>query len=483
MGKNREELKKTTTPAQAWALAVGAIIGWGCFVLPGTRFLPDSGPLAAFIGFIIGGGLMCFIALCYGILVKVYPVAGGAFAYAYVGLGTKAAFICGWGLVLSYTCVIAANGTAVALLSRFLLPGVFDVGYLYSIAGWDVYLGELLLLSALFVFFAYMNYKGMSCASGIQLIFSLALAAGVAVLAFGSFSTETARFDNLYPLFAEDRAAWISVLAVIALGPFLFQGFDTIPQTAEEFNFPPSLSTKLMLYSIVCGGILYILVLLAVASILPYPAMLAQNHPWLTGEVATLSFGKIGGAILAIPVLAGIFSGMNGYFIASTRLLFSMGRGKFIPSWFEKVHPRHGTPVNAILFVLMFTLIAPWFGRAALNWLCDTCALGAALSYLFTCITAYKLAAAYPEMVMRSGRCISLIGVAISLFCFLLLSVPGSPAAIGLESWVMLLVWVALGVIFYLQRASELRAIPEREMQFMLLGSSERPLLFGTKAD
>ena len=99
------------------------------------------------------------------------------------------------------------NGTAVALLSRFLLPGVFDVGYLYSIAGWDVYLGELLLLSALFVFFAYMNYKGMSCASGIQLIFSLALAAGVAVLAFGSFSTETARFDNLYPLFAEDRAA------------------------------------------------------------------------------------------------------------------------------------------------------------------------------------------------------------------------------------------------------------------------------------
>lgn len=248
----------------------------------------------------------------------------------------KAAFICGWGLVLSYTCVIAANGTAVALLSRFLLPGVFDVGYLYSIAGWDVYLGELLLLSALFVFFAYMNYKGMSCASGIQLIFSLALAAGVAVLAFGSFSTETARFDNLYPLFAEDRAAWISVLAVIALGPFLFQGFDTIPQTAEEFNFPPSLSTKLMLYSIVCGGILYILVLLAVASILPYPAMLAQNHPWLTGEVATLSFGKIGGAILAIPVLAGIFSGMNGYFIASTRLLFSMGRGKFIPSWIRK---------------------------------------------------------------------------------------------------------------------------------------------------
>lgn len=43
---HRHELGKTVLPMQAWALAVGAIIGWGCFILPGTRFLPDSGPLA-----------------------------------------------------------------------------------------------------------------------------------------------------------------------------------------------------------------------------------------------------------------------------------------------------------------------------------------------------------------------------------------------------------------------------------------------------
>ena len=39
----REELKKTMSPAEVWALAVGAIIGWGCFVLPGARFLPEAG--------------------------------------------------------------------------------------------------------------------------------------------------------------------------------------------------------------------------------------------------------------------------------------------------------------------------------------------------------------------------------------------------------------------------------------------------------
>ena len=117
----REKLQKTMSPLSVWAFALGAIIGWGCFVLPGIRFLPESGPLAGVIGFFLGGGLLCSVALCYSILIKAYPVAGGSFTYAYIGFGTKAGFICGWALVLGYLCVIAANGTALTLLTRFVL--------------------------------------------------------------------------------------------------------------------------------------------------------------------------------------------------------------------------------------------------------------------------------------------------------------------------------------------------------------------------
>ena len=131
------------------------------------------------LAFIVGGGLLCFVALAYSILVKAYPVAGGAFTYAYVGFGKAWAFICGWALILGYLCVIAANGTALALLSRALLPGVFDVGYLYSVAGWDVYAGELAMMTCAFLFFGYMNFRGMDFASSIQLILAFALVAGV----------------------------------------------------------------------------------------------------------------------------------------------------------------------------------------------------------------------------------------------------------------------------------------------------------------
>lgn len=478
-GVQRNELKKSVVPAQAWALAVGAIIGWGCFILPGTRFLPFSGPVASLIGLGIGAIALCIVALSYGIMIKAYPVAGGAFAYAFVSLGRGAAVICGWGLALSYSCVIALNATALLLLTRFLLPGAFEVGHMYSIAGWDIYCGELVLVSAIILFFGYMNYRGSECANNLQLTLSVSLAIGVVVLALGSGVSETASLQNLQPNFSPQHSGFVSIITVVALAPFLYQGFDTIPQTAEEFNFSHDKSTKLMLISIICGCALYSLVLFAVSIIQPYPDMLAANYPWLTGVVATMAFGKIGGTILAIPVLAGIFSGMNGYFIATTRILFSMGRSKFIPAWFEKLHPEHQTPVNAIFFVLGFSLIAPWFGRPVLAWLTDTCALSAALSYFFSCYAALQFVIQHPQQItMPYARLVTAAGVLISVVSFFLLAIPSSPAAISNESWMLLVVWCALGFWLYKKRAAELNAIPIRDLQGMIFGDCSRPMLF-----
>lgn len=42
--------KKELRPIDVWGLALGAIVGWGCFVLPGNAFLPKAGPLGMAIG-------------------------------------------------------------------------------------------------------------------------------------------------------------------------------------------------------------------------------------------------------------------------------------------------------------------------------------------------------------------------------------------------------------------------------------------------
>ena len=53
----RVRLSRTLKPANVWAIALGTIIGWGCFILPGG-WLHGSGPLGAALGLILGAAMM-----------------------------------------------------------------------------------------------------------------------------------------------------------------------------------------------------------------------------------------------------------------------------------------------------------------------------------------------------------------------------------------------------------------------------------------
>ncbi len=480
--EDRIVLKKSLSPFQVWTLALGCILGWGCFVLPGIRFLPQAGPIAACIGFILGAGLLAFIALSYGKMIEYYPVAGGEFAYAYAGFGPTAAFICGWALALGYTCIIALNATAIALLTRFLLPGLFEWGYMYTIAGWDVYAGELMLLSGAVLLFGFINYRGVSFAGGAQAILALILVTGVVVFCCGSFFAPTAHLDNLRPFFAQDVSPLGAVASIVAIAPWLYVGFDTIPQAAEEFDFPPNKSTFLMVAAILLGGAIYALVTLGVGVVLPYPELLAANHVWTTGYVANFTLGSVGSIILALTVLAAILTGINGFYIATSRLLFGMARAKFLPECFNKIHPEHHCPHCTVVFTMIVALTAPWFGREALNWVVDMSAIGTVIAYGFTAMTAYRFMAAHPTLP-GSGRdkVYAVIGVCTSLLCLGLLTIPGSPAAIAIESWYALLVWCGLGAIFYMVRRRDLKSMKTEEFSALILGKADMPVFFKQK--
>ena len=108
-------------------------------------------------------------------------------------------------------------------------------------------------------------------------------------------------------------------------------------------------------------------------------------------------------------------------------------------------------------------------------------AMGTALAYFSTCLVAYKYAARFAEKAPWWSKSVAVVGALTSIACFLMLAVPGSPAAIGFESWIMLFAWVAIGACFYFSRVSILRTIPEKNMQYMLLGTVDRPLLFTPK--
>ena len=245
------------------------------------------------------------------------------------------------------------------------------------------------------------------------------------------------------------------MLSILAITPWLFVGFDTIPRPLKNSTSRPKKSRRLMINSIVCGALLYALVLIAVAIIIPYTDLLGQNHSWTTGAVANMAFGRFGGVILAIPVMAGIFTGMNGFSWRRRASCSAWAAANSCTLGSSRCTPKHRTPTNAVLFTLGLTLIAPWFGRSALNWIVDMSAMGTALAYLFTCMTAYKYVANFPDIPEAP------LGQACGdhrwpdLHLLLRHARPARfSAAIGIESWFMLLVWVALGAAFYFNRAS-----------------------------
>ncbi|WP_010094200.1 APC family permease [Ornithinibacillus scapharcae] len=478
--EQRTTLKKSFKPQWVWAIALGSSIGWGAFVQP-TNWIATAGPLGSIIGFGIGALLMMVIAVSYGFLIKSFPVSGGEFAYAFIGLGRTHAFICGWFLTLGYICIVALNASAFALMFKFVFPSFIEHLHLYEIAGWNVYATEIILASLALLLFGYLNVRGNGFSGRIQFIFCVVMVVSVLALALLIGVQPEAGFNNVQPLFPPEKTALAAIIAIVAIAPWAYVGFDNVPQLAEEFNFSSKKAFNLIIIALIFAAFLYIIMILATAMAHPWEQLVDQNLLWGTGTVVSNLIGNFGLLILVIAVSMGIFTGINGFIVSSSRLLFAMSRAKFIPEAFSKLHPKYNTPYVSIIFTIIISLLAPWFGRQALTWVVDMSSIGVTIAYFYTCFTAYKLfkwnmdSDFNPTIneISPSKKLFALLGSIVSIIFLCLLLIPGSPAFLGIESRISLLIWIILGIIFYLIKRNELKVIPEDELHYLILGKQK----------
>lgn len=447
---------------------MGSIIGFGCFVLPGTLFLPTAGPLGTAVGMIIGALIMLIIAANYGYMVRNFPVAGGAFAYTYKGFGRTHAFICAWFLVLTYLSIVSLNATTLGLIGRFMIPGLFQQGYLYTIAGWDVYAGEIILACVTLIIFAYTNNRGVQIAGFLQTAMVFALLGSVFVLTGAAFINPVTTVGNLYPGFPTGSTPLAGILAIVAIAPWAYVGFDCIPQAAEEFDFSLKKTFWLMAYAIGFGAFCYVAVSTVTAVVFPWEDFIGGNPVWATGEAAETILGRTGMFFLGIALTSAIIAGINGFYVAASRLLFAMSRARALPAWFGKIHSRHNTPVNALIFTMAVSLITPWFGREVILWVVDMTATGAAIAYLYTCGVVLVLSKSLKNT--GGARLLGLTGAVFSAGFLILLLIPGMPSSLKLPSWIALIVWIILGAIFYKSMSGEYRAIPQGKLDKLVFG-------------
>jgi amino acid transporter len=216
-----------------------------------------------------------------------------------------------------------------------------------------------------------------------------------------------------------------------------------------------------MVLSIAFGASVYVILNTVTAMVIPEGysdwSEYIADMPNLDGVLSLPTFhagqqllGSWGLLFLGLAVLGAILSGIIGFYMATSRLLYSMSKEKVLPAWFGKLDVRFKTPSNAILFVLAIALVAPFFGRTALGWIVDMSSIGAAIGYGYTSLAAYSFAKKEGDSgVMITG----IIGTIMALIFMILLLVPIPMfnCSLGKESYICLVIWIIMGLIFYIR--------------------------------
>ncbi|GAB3277097.1 APC family permease [Parasphingorhabdus pacifica] len=428
------------------AVGFGSMIGFGWVVLAG-QYIDDAGVLGSALAFVIGGLIVALVGLTYAELVSAMPKAGGEHHYVLRALGSRWAFVASWAVVVGYVSVVAFEAVALPETIAYLVPQL-STGVIWHVAGSPVYAIWTMVAVAGAAVITILNYVGVRPATTLQSIGVLFLLGVGACLLFGSLGSGS--IANADPLFT---GGTMGIMGVVVATPFLFLGFDVIPQSAEETQLPSRQVGKLLVLSVVLATSWYVLIQIAVGTAIPLHEIQSSDLATATAMAALWNSDTMGG-LLIVGGVAGILTSWNGLLIGSSRLVYAMGKSKMLPAWFAKIHPKYRTPSNAILFIGGISMIAPLFGEQMLTWLSNAGAVNIVVGYLLVSVSFLVLRRREPELerpfrVRRPWG----IGVAAILLSamLILLALPGMPAALSWPyEWMITILFWGIGAVFFL---------------------------------
>lgn len=439
------KFERVLSKKDIFAIAFGAMIGWGWVVMAGD-WIKGAGTLGSIMAFIIGGIMVLFVGLTYAELTAAMPQCGGEHVFSLRALGKNGSFVCTWAIILGYVGVVAFEACAFPTVIQYICPGFFK-GYMYTIAGFDIYASWVVVGVIASIIITIINYFGAKSAAKLQTILTISIAAiGVALVAASGFS---GNIENTKPLFTDGVGG---ILTVAVMTPFMFVGFDVIPQAAEEINVPFKKIGKIMILSIVMAVIWYIMIIIAVSMVMTKSQL--DTSTLVTADAMKNAFfgSEMAAKVVIIGGMAGIVTSWNSFFMGGSRAIYSLAESKMLPGFLAKLHPKYKTPTNAILLIGVISVVAPFFGRAMMIWLTNAGSFGVVVAYVLVSMSFLVLRFREPDMIrpykVKCGKIIGGIAVLLSGF-MMLLYFPGMPSGLVKEELIMVGAWTVLGIIFY----------------------------------
>ena len=455
MTQKKSEFNKVLNAWDILVIAFGAMIGWGWVVSTGG-WIEKGGVIGAALGFAIGGIMIFFVGMTYAELTAAMPQCGGEHVFSYWAMGSTGSFICTWMIVLGYVSVACFEACAFPTIITYLWPG-FLKGYMYTVAGFDIYASWLITAIVIAFLIMMINIIGAKTAAILQTVLTCIIGGAGILLIVASVINGTV--DNLDGQIFAGTTTGVNIKAIIgvaAMSPFYFIGFDVIPQAAEEINVPPKKIGNILILSVVLAVIFYAFVIIAVGFVMnPGDIIASQEATGLvTADAMAAAFNtKIMAKVIIVGGMCGIVTSWNSFLLGGSRAMYSMAESYMIPKFFAKLHPKHKTPVNALILIGILTMLAPFAGRKMLVWISDAGNFGCCFAYCMVALSFMILRKKEPDMPRPyKVPCYKFFGtmaVIMSGFMVAMYCIPGSGGNLILQEWLMVLGWSALGGVFY----------------------------------
>jgi APA family basic amino acid/polyamine antiporter len=411
------------------ALAAGAVIGGGPFVLSG----PASalcGP-AVWLAYLIIGLPLITVALSYGTIGSAMPLEGGTYYYPTRVLSPFWGFLSGWARWLAYITPLALTAFVFSDHIQTVAPAIPAPVLMIGFIG----------------FFYLLNVLGIKVSSTAQMIMFGILVVGF--LAFSFAGLPSIKAEYLKPMQPFGFGGTIQAAALLF---FAYVGFTAAAEIGEEVKKPEKNLPLGMIIAILLCIVIYVFMSVVASGNLLWSDQAATATPIY--DAAKLVMPAAAGVFLWIVIMA-VSTSQNGFQIAASRIVLSLGRDRAIPAKLGSTNRRFGTPIWALTASVLIALVFVFSGKG-LVFACYTSNITFLFSYAVVMFAVMVLPRRKPEVYARApfklkGAWIYILPI-IALVVSIVFIVLQEPEAILWSA-----VWLVVGAIVYFVRKWELK--------------------------